>query len=65
MKGRKRLILIIGGVSLVGLMVMLCGIGLSLGFRKLSLFGFVSAIALLIILRIIGWVRWSEKRRRQ
>ena len=65
MKGRKRLILIIGGVTLVGLMVMLCGIGLSLGFRKLSLFGFVSAIALLIILRIIGWVRWSEKRRRQ
>jgi hypothetical protein len=64
-KGRKLLILIIGGVTLVGLMVMLCGIGLSLGFRKLSLFGFVTAIALLIILRIIGWARWSEKRRRQ
>ncbi|NNK93264.1 MAG: hypothetical protein HKP41_02835 [Desulfobacterales bacterium] len=65
MKDTKLLLLTLGGVSLVGLMVMLCGIGLSFGFRKLSLFGFISAIALLIMLRIIGWARRSEKRRRQ
>lgn len=60
MKDTKLLLLILGGVTLVGLMVMLCGIGISFGFHKLSLFGFVSAIALLIILRIIGWARCSE-----
>lgn len=65
MKDTKLLILILVGISLVALMVMLCGIGLSFGFRKLSLFGFISAIALLIMLRIFGWARWSEKRRRQ
>jgi hypothetical protein len=64
-KDTKLIILIFGGVSLVGLMVMLCGIGLSFGSRKLSLFGFISAITLLIILRIIGWARCSEGRRRQ
>jgi len=53
-KDTKLLILILGGVFLLGLMVMLCGIGISFGFYKLSLFGFIGAIALLIILRIIG-----------
>ena len=41
------------GLSLVGVLVMLCGITLSLGFRTLSVISFFSVIVLLIIISVV------------
>ena len=40
-------------ISLVGLLVMLCGITLSLGFRALSVISFFSVIVLLVIISVV------------
>jgi hypothetical protein len=50
----KELLGTLGGVSLVGILVMVCGIGLSLGFRTLSVVSFFSVIILLLILLFVG-----------
>ena len=44
----------LGGVSLLAILISLCGIGLSMGIRKLSIFSFFSAIGLLVLLRLAG-----------
>ena len=41
------------GISLVGVLVMLCGITLSLGFRTLSIISFFSVVFLLGIISVI------------
>ena len=41
-------------VCLVGALVMICGIGLSLGFRTVSVVSFFSVIGLLAVLRLVG-----------
>lgn len=43
----------LGGVSLVGLLVMVCGLGLSMGYRTLSMISFVSVGVLLGLIPII------------
>ncbi len=43
------------GVSLVGILVMICGLGVAFGSRKTSLFGFFGALAMLGMLRLIIW----------
>ncbi len=50
-------------VGLVGLLVMTCGIGLSMGFRTVSVVSFFSVIGLLVVLRLIGWSIKSGKDR--
>jgi len=50
----KELLGTLGGVSLVGILVMVCGIGLSLGFRTLSIISFFSVIILLVVMRLVG-----------
>ena len=44
------------GILLVAIMLGLCGIGLSMGFKKISLFGFFGALFILALLRILGWL---------
>ena len=51
----------LGGVCLVGVLVMICGIGLSLGFHTLSVISFFSVIGLLIVLRLVGWTMKSTE----
>ena len=41
------------GISLVGLLVMLCGITLSLGFRTLSIISFFGVIVTLVIISFV------------
>ena len=52
MKNKVLITLSLGGVSLLALFISLCGIGLSMGFRKLSIVSFFSAIVLLILLNL-------------
>ncbi len=42
-------------VFLLAILVMLCGIGLSLGFRTVSVVSFFGVIGLLAVLRLVGW----------
>ena len=56
----KALIGALAAVSLVGILVMISGIGLSLGFRKVSVISFFSVIVLLIVLRFISRSMGSE-----
>ena len=58
-KRRLLLGLILGAMSLLGIFVGLCGIGLSLGMRKLSLVSFFSAVGLLLVLRL-GVSLWRK-----
>ena len=51
----KTKLLILCGVLLVGIMVAVCGIGLSMGLKTMSLIGFFGALIVLVLLRIIGW----------
>jgi len=46
---------------LVGILVSFCGIGLSLGLRKLSVICFFAALGVLVLLRIIGWKKIHKK----
>jgi len=46
--------LLFGGMSLLAVSVSLCGIGLSMGIRKLSVSSFFFSILLLVILRFVG-----------
>lgn len=39
-------------ISLIGLLVIICGLSLSLGFRRISMIGFFVILALLALLRI-------------
>jgi len=50
---------ILGAVALLGIFVSLCGIGLSLGMRKLSFICFFSAVGLLAVLRLSVSL-WNE-----
>ena len=52
MKNKVLITLSLGGVSLLALFICVCGIGLSMGFRKLSIVSFFSAIVLLILLNL-------------
>ena len=52
MKNKVLITLSLGGVSLLALFICVCGIGLSMGFRKLSIVSFFSAIGLLILLNL-------------
>ncbi len=47
---------ILFGIVLVGIMLGICGIGLSMGFKKISLIGFFGALFVLVLLRFIGWL---------
>jgi hypothetical protein len=40
-------------VALVGILVIICGLSLSMGFHRLSAVGFFAAVALLVFIRII------------
>lgn len=51
-KNKVLITLSLGGVSLLALFISLCGIGLSMGFRKLSIVSFFSAIGLLVLLNL-------------
>jgi len=42
-------------------MLGLCGIGLSMGFKKLSLIGFFGTVAILGLLRIVGWLNSTTR----
>lgn len=53
MKNKVLIALILGGVFLLAGSVSLCGIGLSLGFRKLSIISFFSAVCLLVLFRFV------------
>ena len=53
-----------GGLSLLAVSVSLCGIGLSLGIRKLSIVSFFSAVVLLVMLRLAGRALASRSRER-
>ena len=53
MKNKVVIALLLGGVFLLAVSVSLCGIGLSLGFRKLSIVSFLSAVGLIVLFRII------------
>ena len=54
MKTKVLITLFLGGVSLLAVFISLCGIGLSMGIRKLSIFSFFSAVGLLVLLRLTG-----------
>ena len=41
--------------ALIGGLIAVCGLGLSMGFRKMSMVGFFGAITVLVLLRLIGW----------
>jgi hypothetical protein len=51
---------ILVGILLVGIMLGLCGLGLSMGFKKISLIGFFGALFILVLLRIIGWLNSTK-----
>lgn len=51
----KTRLLILCGAVLVGIMVAVCGIGLSMGLKTMSLIGFFGALVVLVLLRVIGW----------
>ena len=53
MKSKVVTALLLGGVFMLAVSVSLCGIGLSLGFRTLSIAGFLSAVGLLILFRFM------------
>lgn len=53
MKNKVLVTLLLGSVFLLAVFVSLCGIGLSLGIRKLSIISFFSAVVLLVLLRFI------------
>ncbi len=53
MKNKVSIALLLGGLFLLAVSVSLCGIGLSLGFRKLSIISFFSAIGLLVLFRFV------------
>ena len=55
LKNKLLMVTILCGVVLVGILVAVCGIGLSMGFKKMSIVGFFGALAILALLRIIGW----------
>ena len=55
LKSKLLKVTILCGVVLVGTLVAVCGIGLSMGFKKMSTIGFFGALAVLVLLRIIGW----------
>ncbi|MGA7278074.1 MAG: hypothetical protein WBW79_09060 [Desulfocapsaceae bacterium] len=40
-------------VALVGILVIICGLSLSMGFHRLSAIGFFAAVALLVFIRIM------------
>ena len=54
MKTKVLITLLLGGVSLLAVFISLCGIGLSMGIRKLSIISFFSAVGLLVLLRLTG-----------
>lgn len=54
--------MLLGSVVLIGILVGLCGIGLSFGLRKLSVISFFSAIGLLILFHFIIRTGNSGKR---
>jgi len=54
---------ILGGILLVGVLLGICGIGLSMGFETMSFIGFFGALAILILLRIVGWVHTGKHER--
>lgn len=45
--------LLLAAVAGVGVLVMVCGLGLALGFYRISVFGFFGSLALLGLLRLV------------
>ena len=64
MKNKALMAVCFGGLSLLAVSVSLCGIGLSLGIRKLSIVSFFSAVVLLVMLRLAGRALTSGSRER-
>lgn len=46
-------VLLYGSVCVLGVLVMVCGLGLAFGWYRASMFGFFGAVALLILLRLV------------
>jgi uncharacterized membrane protein len=64
MKNKVSIALLLGGLFLLAVSVSLCGIGLSLGFRKLSIISFFSAIGLLVLFHFVRKSGDSETERK-
>lgn len=62
-KNRLLIPTILCGVILVGIMLGLCGVGLSMGYKKMSFIGFFGALGILALLRIIGWLNSAERKK--
>ncbi len=61
-KSRLLIPTILFGILLLGIMLGLCGIGVSMGFKRMSLIGFFGALTILVLLRIIGWLNSTTRR---
>ena len=55
MTSRFLIPIILISFALIGVLVAVCGLGLSMGFRGLSMVGFFGALTVLVLLRLIGW----------
>jgi hypothetical protein len=66
-ESRKRAVVLqacfYGGLTLVGVLVMVCGLGLAFGSQMASVFGFFGALAMLGVLRLLVWKIRSEANR--
>ena len=56
MNSRLLIPVILISFALIGVLIAVCGLGLSMGFRKMSMVGFFGAITVLVLLRLIGWL---------
>ncbi len=52
-----------GGLTLLGVLVMVCGLGMAFGSRTASVFGFFGALAMLGVLSLLVWKIRSEVNR--
>ena len=59
MNSRLLIPIILISFALIGVLVAVCGLGLSMGFRRMSMVGFFGAITVLVLLRLIGWLTRS------
>ena len=56
MNSRLLIPIILISFALIGVLIAVCGLGLSMGFRRMSMVGFFGAITVLVLLRLIGWL---------
>ncbi|MCB2217874.1 MAG: hypothetical protein KQH59_17530 [Desulfobulbaceae bacterium] len=52
-----------GGLTLLAVLVMVCGLGLAFGSRMASVFGFFGALAMLGVLSLLVWKMRAEANR--